>query len=91
MKRKLENIEVAVRARPLNLYEVDGGEESAWDINQAFGSTMRFHKQRQNSRDPDRDQQTDGLDKIIQLKNKYRFGIEVKSKRAGARNAQSRY
>ena len=46
MKRKLENIEVAVRARPLNLYEVDNGEESAWDINQAFGSTMRFHKQR---------------------------------------------
>jgi hypothetical protein len=40
-KRIRDNIEVAVRARPLNTHESRVGEESAWDIKRVAMANKR--------------------------------------------------
>ena len=61
MSKKIKNnIEVAVRTRPLNTFENRLGEESAWEINR-FGETPMKQSCEKGT--------------LIQLKNKFRFGL----------------
>lgn len=56
------NIEVAVRARPLNNFESRGGEDNAWEIKHDEGQGAK-------RRAPE------AQERVIQLKNKHRFGL----------------
>ena len=56
------NIEVAVRARPLNNFERRGGEDNAWEIKHDEG-------QQAKAKPPV------AQERVIQLKNKHRFAL----------------
>ena len=68
MHRKPENIEVAVRARPLNNFENVQNEESAWDVKRGGLGSHRYGR-RQLSRSNDRGMletiHDEGCDKVI--------------------------
>jgi hypothetical protein len=65
MNKKFENIEVAVRLRPLNKQEKNFDAEAAWDINARLGGGARRSM----------DFLANGQGRVLQLKNKHRFGI----------------
>lgn len=56
------NIEVAIRARPLNNFECRDGEDNAWEIKQGESKKSKT-------------QSAELCDKVIQLKNTFRFGF----------------
>jgi len=69
MKRSRDNmIEVAVRARPLNIYENHEGQETAWDIKRPEPKPSKITGRPIEL--------VDDSHKVIQLKNKYRFGLD---------------
>ena len=79
-KKKIENIEVAVRVRPLNGYETRVHEELAWDVKKGG---LAGNRQRQLNRSQDRhflDGLNENQDMVIALKNKYRFGFDSRKK-----------
>ena len=89
MQKQMEHIEVAVRARPLNNFEMANNAEPAWEIRKGGVLSSRY-KQRSLNRSPDRrmaEMLSEGQEKTIQLKNKYRFGFDCQE-RVAARRAE---
>ena len=77
MQRQFENIEVAVRTRPLNNFETSNLAEAAWETRRG-GMLSSRRKQRSLNRTGDLrlgEVAADVPEKTIQLKNKYRFGF----------------
>ena len=87
MQKQFENIEVAVRARPLNTFETNHLAEAAWEIRRGATQSNRC-KQRSLNRTGELrlgEVTAEAPERTIQLKNKYRFGFDCGEQGAAKR------
>lgn len=71
--RKLDNIEVAVRMRPLNQQEVTFKQDVAWEIKKGDRDSSFLSGNGELRRSLE--VLGEGQGRIIQLKNKFKFGL----------------